>query len=146
MVVEIAQFNALLFLIKLYRIAWHPTVCSCSILSLCSLTRSLASSLLLMLNCWTSRCTADPLHSSHTPRFTSLLLLLCPLPLHDALHSSPTLSAPFPFHLLVYAFVSPPFPLFFPTFPLLLPSHITSLLLCPPHPLAPHLCRCWQPI
>ncbi len=120
--------------------SWLFWLDSCSFLFLWLLSCCLTSSLLLMLNllnlqvcCWTTTLTTLVLHSLlqlplSSPSFLSVLP---PLPLHNSLHSSSTLSAPFPFLFLVFTFASPPFPLF-PTFLLLLPSHITSLPPLPP--------------
>lgn len=52
---------------------WVLWLFSRCFLSLCSLTSSLTSSLLFVLNCWTSRCAGEP-HHSHALCFISLVL------------------------------------------------------------------------
>lgn len=79
----------------------------------------------LQVCCWTTALTAL------ITLFTSLLFL-----------SQFSFSAPFSSSLHLSRLLFPIFLAFLP----LLPSHITSLHLHPPSSLAPHLCRCWQPI
>lgn len=117
---------------------WVLWLFSRCFLSLCSLTSSLTSSLLFVLNCWTSRCAGEP-HHSHALCFISLVL---PCPSSVSSPPSPPSSTlnlfAFPLPCL-YICLSSLFPLF-PTSLLLLPSHIS------PSSPGPHLCRCWQPI
>lgn len=120
---------------------WVLWLFSCCFLCLCSLTSSLTSSLLFMLNCWTSRCAGEP-HHSLALCFISLVLH-CPssvssLPSPPSPPSSTLNLFPFPLPCL-YICLSSLFPLFLTSL-LLLPSHIS------PSSPGPHLCRCWQPI
>lgn len=120
---------------------------TCSFFSLCSVTCRITFSILIMLNCWTSSCAAEPLATLsllHLPSSSTLLtvhLLHLSMTLFTLL--PPSASFPFPclYFCLGYLSTLPHIPpsLAFPHLPPPLPTFL-------PPSLTPHLCLRWQPI